>query len=48
MWLDIAASKGEKDSMGNRSIAEKKITSVDISKTRKLALECVAKNYQEC
>ena len=47
MWFNIAAS-GNKDASKNRDIVAKKMTSADISTAKKLARECVAKNYKGC
>ena len=44
MWLNIAASSGNKDARKNRDIIAKEMTSGDISKAQDLARERIRKN----
>ena len=48
MWFNISASNGDKDAVKNRDLAEKKMTTTDISTAHKLARECVEKKYKGC
>ena len=47
-WANIAASRGEEDTAGNRDLIAEKMTAADISKAQELARECVKKNYKGC
>lgn len=46
VWFSIAASNGSEEAVKGRDIVAKKMTSADISKAQKMALECEAKNYK--
>ena len=48
MWGNIAASSGNEDGARLRDIVAKEMTSSDASAARKLARECVRKNYKGC
>jgi len=48
MWLNIAASSGEKDASKNRDIVANRMTPADISAAQKLARECVRKKLKGC
>jgi TPR repeat protein len=48
MWMNIAASSGDKDAVKYRGIVAKRMTPADISTAPKLARECVRKNYKGC
>ena len=48
MWLNIAASQGDKNAVKNRDIVAKRMNSTDISAAQKLARECVRKKYKGC
>ena len=48
MWMNIAASSGNKRSVKNRDIVAGRMTPADISMAQKLARECVRKNYKGC
>jgi len=48
MWLNIAASNGEKRGREYRDIVEKVMTSSQIADAQKFARECVAKEYKGC
>ena len=48
MWLNIAASSGDKDAVKNRDIVAKRMTPADISTAQKLARECASKKYKGC
>ena len=48
MWLNIAASNGNKGAIKNRGIVAEKMTSADVSAAQKLARECVRKKYKDC
>ena len=48
MWGNIAASNGNEDGSKLRDVVENAMTSADISTARKLARECVRKNYKGC
>ena len=48
MWWNIAASSGVSEAAENRTIAEKNMTTADISKAQELARQCVNKNYKDC
>ena len=48
MWWNIAASTGNRDSMVNRDIVATRMTPSQISEARRLARECVEKNYKGC
>ena len=47
MWWNVAAPQGDKVSSEQKDMIEEKMTDADISKARKLARECVKKNYEE-
>ncbi len=48
MWWNIAASSGVSEAAENRTIAEKNMTTADISTAQELARQCVNKNYKDC
>ena len=48
MWLNIAASKGEKNAKNNLGVAKRNMTSEQIAKAQELARECQRKNYKDC
>ena len=48
MWWNITASSGVSEAAENRTIAEKNMTTADISKAQELARQCVNKNYKDC
>ncbi|MDP6417655.1 MAG: sel1 repeat family protein, partial [Gammaproteobacteria bacterium] len=48
MWLNIAASSGDKDAIGIRDIIAKRMTPSQLEKAQDLARECVRKNYKGC
>ena len=48
MWWNIAASQGDKDAIEYRDIVAKEMTPSQIKKAKKLARECVKKNYKGC
>jgi TPR repeat protein len=48
MWMNIAASLGNKMGKTGRDIFAKDMTAADISKAQELARECVRKNYKGC
>ena len=48
MWWNIAASQGYKDAMENRDIVAKHMSPSQIETAKKLARECVRKNYKGC
>ena len=48
MWLNISASKGNKTAAKNRDMAEKKMTSADITWATQKAKLCLKSNYKEC
>ena len=48
MWLNIAASSGNKNAVKNRDIVAKGMTPAQIAEAQKLARECVRKKYKGC
>ena len=46
MWLNIAAIAGDKDSVENRDIASRNMTSPQIEQAQRMARECVASNFK--
>ena len=55
MWANIAASGSREEKEKNRllrdhvlNLVEQKMTSPQISKARKLAQECIRKQYKDC
>ncbi len=48
MWWNLTASTGDEDAIKNRDIVAKQMTPAQIAEARKLARECVAKNYKGC
>ena len=48
MWVNIAASSGDKDAAEVRDAVAKQMTPADISAAQKLTRECVRKNYKGC
>ena len=48
MWLNIAASGGNKDTVEQRNFIEKQVTPSQITEAQKLARECVRKAYKGC
>ena len=48
MWLNIAASTGNKKAAKNRDIIAKLMTPSQLEKAQDLARECVAKDYKGC
>mgnify|MGYP003319596810 CR=1 FL=1 len=48
MWFNIAATSGISEAAENRTKAEKKMTTTEISKAQELASQCVNKNYKDC
>ena len=49
MWWNIAASSGKsKNAPKNRDIIAKKMSPTELESAKKLARECVAKNYKGC
>ena len=49
MWWNIAASSGKiKDAPKNRDIIAKKMSPTELESAKKLARECVKKNYKGC
>jgi hypothetical protein len=48
MWWNIAAASGHKSATKNRDKVAKQMTPAEISEARKLARECVRKQYKGC
>jgi hypothetical protein len=48
MWLNIAASSGNKNAVKKRNIFVKRMTPAQIAEAQKLARECVRKKYKGC
>jgi len=48
MWWNIAASQGDRIAAGHRDNLRDKMTPTEIEMAKKLARECVAKNYKGC
>lgn len=48
MWLNIAASNGNKSAAEFRESIAMKMTTSDISTAQKLARECISKSYRGC
>jgi hypothetical protein len=48
MWLNIAASSGNKVAVKNRDIVAKRMPPAQIAEAQKLARECVRKKYKGC
>jgi uncharacterized protein len=48
MWLNIAASSGNKVAVKNRDIVAGEMTPAQIAEAQKLARECVRKEYKGC
>ena len=48
MWYSLAAVKGNKDAVKNRTIVAKKMTPQQIAEAQKLARECQAQNFTKC
>ena len=48
MWWNIAASQGNEDAIKYRDIVAKEMTPSQIKKAKRLARECVKKNYKGC
>ena len=48
MWLNIAASSGEKYAVKYRDIVAKRMTPSQLEKAQDIARECGRKNYKGC
>ena len=48
MWWNIAASQGDKHATKNRDTVAKEMTPSQLEKAKRLARECVKKNYKGC
>ena len=48
MWLNLAASSGDKNAVKNRAIVAEQMSSSQIGKAQDLARECVKKKYKGC
>jgi len=55
MWFNLAASQGEKMSLGspggelgNRDIIARRMTPAQIARAQALAAQCLASDYQDC
>jgi TPR repeat protein len=48
MWLNIAASSGDKGAVKNRDIVAGWMTPSQLEKSQDLARECVRKKYKGC
>jgi TPR repeat protein len=48
MWYNLAAVKGDADSVKNRDIIAAKMTSQQIAEAQKMARECQARNFKNC
>jgi len=48
MWWNIATSQGDKDATINRDTVAKDMTPSQIKKAKRLARECMKKNYKGC
>jgi hypothetical protein len=48
MWLNIAASSGNKTAVENRDIIAKRMTPSQLEKALNLAHECARKKYKGC
>ena len=48
MWFNVATSSGLKQGKKNRDDTERRMTPKQIAEARKLARECVKKNYKDC
>ena len=48
LWLNIAASSGDKKASEPRDIVAERMTPADISAAQNLARECVRKKYKGC
>jgi uncharacterized protein len=48
MWYNVAGSNGDKMGAKYRAIIEKRMIASQIAEAKKLARECVKKNYRNC
>ena len=48
MWINIAASNGNKNAVKNRDIVAERMTEADISKAQSLTRACVEKKFKGC
>ena len=48
LWWNLAATKGDPDSVKNRDVAAGRMTPQQIAEAQKLARECLARNYKNC
>ena len=48
MWFNISASQGQEEAKENRDLITKQMSQSQIEEARKLARECVKKNYKGC
>ena len=48
MWINIAASNGNKNAVKNRDIVAERMTAADISKAQSLTRACVEKKFKGC
>jgi hypothetical protein len=48
MWWDIAFSQGQNNAAQHRDTIARKMTAAEVSEARRLAQECVQKNFKGC
>ncbi len=48
MWLNICASEGDKNAVKNQERVAMKMTPLQLTNARRLASECIKKNYKGC
>ena len=48
MWFNLAAVKGDADSVKGRGIIAHRLTPQQMSEAQKLARECQARNFKGC
>jgi TPR repeat protein len=48
MWLDLAAAQGDKVAEKNRDLIAKEMSVKQLVEAKKLARECLARQYKGC
>ena len=48
MWFNLAAVKGDLDTVKNRDIIAKQMTPQQVEQAQKLARACQARNFKNC
>ncbi len=48
MWFNIAAVRGNKDSVKGRDLTSRQMTAQQIEQAQRMARECMSSNYAKC